>query len=83
MASTNTANYSREVPIFIELYIVGLVSSIGELDIILFQFTYSSTNVVLLCTQLIHLHHTHLLFHDGRFHIPQTSRCSIFAMKEG
>ena len=39
MTSIYTANDSREVPIFNELYLVG--SSIRDLDVILFQFTYS------------------------------------------
>lgn len=48
MTSIYTANDSREVPIFIELYlVVGLgSSSIRELEVNVFQFTYSIADFV-------------------------------------
>jgi hypothetical protein len=43
MTSIYTANNSRQVPIFIKLYLVVGVGC-RELDVIVFQFTYSSAD---------------------------------------
>ncbi|CAL8249939.1 unnamed protein product [Arctogadus glacialis] len=47
MTSIYTANHSREVPIFIEShFIVGLLSSIRELNVQISQFTNGTADIV-------------------------------------